>query len=125
MATGINLDKDIKKILDEYSLQVTEEVGKAVKEVAKGSVKQLKQTSPRRTGDYASGWTYKVEAGTVTNSATVYGKRQTYPLAHLLENGHLMRNGKRGGQRIHIKPVEDWAIEEFEKKIRELVEGIQ
>ena len=36
-----------------------------------------------------------------------------------------MRNGKRGGQRVHIKPVEEWAIAELERKIREEVEGIR
>lgn len=123
-----NIEAELQQILDQYALQVSEEVGKAVKQVAKESAKKLKQTSPKRSGggDYASGWGYTIEAGTVTNSATVHGKKKgTYRLAHLLENGHLMRNGKRGGQRIHIKPVEEWAVEEFERKIKELVEGIQ
>lgn len=127
MATGINIDKQMQKILDEYALQVSDATRQAVKEVAQESVKKLKKTSPRRPkgGAYAKGWTYKLEAGTVDNSATVYGGKKTYPLAHLLEHGHLMRNGQRGGQRIHIKPVEGWAIAELERKITELVEGIK
>ena len=125
MASEINLEEDIKRILDEYALQVSTATKDAVKAVAQESVKKLKNTSPKKSGKYAKGWTYRIEAGAVDVSATVYGGKKTYPLAHLLENGHLMRNGKRGGQRVHIKPVEEWAIAELERKIREEVEGIQ
>ena len=122
MATGINLDKAVNDILLEFSTDVTKAAQEAVTEVAKESVKKLRQTSPRKTGKYAAGWTYKVEKGTVTNSATVYGKRNTYPLAHLLEHGHAKRGGGRTAPIVHIKPVEEWAISEVEKRIREKVE---
>ncbi len=122
MATGINLDKAVNDILSEFSTDVTKAAQEAVTEVAKESVKKLRQTSPRKTGKYAAGWTYKVEKGTVTNSATVYGKRNTYPLAHLLEHGHAKRGGGRTAPIVHIKPVEEWAISEVEKRIREKVE---
>ena len=122
MATGINLDKDVKDILSEFSADVSKAAGEAIAEVAKEATKKLKQTSPKRTGQYAAGWTYKVEKGTVTNSAKVYGKKKTYPLAHLLENGHAKRGGGRTAPIVHIKPVEEWAISEVEKRIREKVE---
>lgn len=122
MATGINLEKAVNGILSEFSTDVSKAAGEAIAEVAKESVKKLKQTSPRKTGKYAAGWTYKVEKGTVTNSATVYGKKNTYPLAHLLENGHAKRGGGRTRAIVHIKPVEEWAISEVEKRIREKVE---
>ena len=122
MATGINLEKAVNGILSEFSTDVSKAAGEAIAEVAKESVKKLKQTSPRKTGKYAAGWTYKVEKGTVTNSATVYGKKNTYPLAHLLENGHAKRGGGRTRAIVHLKPVEEWAISEVEKRIREKVE---
>lgn len=122
MATGINLDKAVKDILSELSTDVSTAAGEAIAEVAKEATKKLKQTSPKRTGQYAAGWTYKVEKGTVTNSATVYGKKKTYPLAHLLENGHAKRGGGRTRAIVHIKPVEEWATSEVEKRIREKVE---
>lgn len=123
MATGFNLDKAVQDILHEFSADVTKAAGEAIAEVAKESAKKLKQTSPRRTGKYAAGWTYKVEKGVVTNSATVYGKQNTYPLAHLLENGHAKRGGGRTAPIVHIKPVEEWAIAEVEKRIREKVQA--
>lgn len=123
MAVGINLEKAMSDILSEFSTDVSKAAGEAIAEVAKESAKKLKQTSPRKTGKYAAGWTYKVEKGTVTNSATVYGKKNTYPLAHLLENGHAKRGGGRTAPIVHIKPVEEWAIAEVEKRIIEKVEG--
>jgi len=125
MAQEINLEKEMREILDEYALQVSTATRQAVIDTAKETTRKVKKASPRNTKKYSQGWTYTVEAGTVDSSATVYGKRRTYLIAHLLENGHLMRNGRRGGQRQHIKPVEEWAIAEFERKIREEVENIQ
>ena len=48
----------------------------------------------------------------------IYGKSKTYPLAHLLEYGHLTRNGKRRTKAIvHIAPVEEWAVKESTEKV--------
>ena len=56
--------------------------------------------------------------------ATVYGKHGTYQLAHLLEYGHATRNGGRTGANEHIKPVEEWAVEEVQDQIMKAIEGI-
>lgn len=123
MATGINLDKAVSDILSEFSTDVTKAAQEAVTEVSKEAVKKLKQTAPKgRTGKYGRGWTSKVEKTTTTVESTIYGKTGTYQLAHLLENGHAKRGGGRTAPIVHIKPVEEWAISEVEKRIREKVE---
>ena len=123
MATGINLDKAVSDILSEFSTDVTKAAQEAVTEVSKEAVKKLKQAAPKgRTGKYGRGWTSKVEKTTTTVESTIYGKTGTYQLAHLLENGHAKRGGGRTAPIVHIKPVEDWAISEVEKRIREKVE---
>ena len=121
---GINLDKAVNDILSEFSTDVTKAAQEAVKEVSKEAVKKLKQTAPKgRTGKYSRGWTNRVEKTTTTAESTIYGKSGTYQLAHLLEHGHARRGGGRNVDGIvHIKPVEEWAISEVEKKIREKVE---
>lgn len=126
MSYKIDLEGEVRKILNEYGDKVAVDTGKAISKVARNSVKKLKSKSPVRKkngGAYAQGWTYRFEKGKVIYSATVYGKRDTYPLAHLLEHGHALRNGKRGGQREHIKPVETEAIEELYTEIKKAVEG--
>jgi hypothetical protein len=120
---GINLDKAVNDILSEFSTDVTKAAQEAVTEVSKEAVKKLKQTAPKgRTGKYAKGWTSKVEKTATGTESIIYGKRGTYQLAHLLENGHAKRGGGRTAPIVHIKPVEEWAISEVEKKIREKVE---
>ena len=113
---GIDLERAVKDILQDYSVEVSNQ------EVTKEATKKLRQTSPKRKGRYAKGWTGKVEKTTTTVDATIYGKTGTYQLAHLLENGHAKRGGGRVNGNTHIKPVEEWAISEVEKRIREKVE---
>ena len=117
-----NLEKAVKDILQDYSVEVAKAAAEAVTEVSKEATKKLRQTSPKRSGKYGKGWASKVEKTATTAEATVYGKTGTYQLAHLLENGHAKRGGGRVNGNTHIKPVEEWAIKEVEKRIREKVE---
>ncbi|MEE1164553.1 MAG: HK97 gp10 family phage protein [Lachnospiraceae bacterium] len=117
-----NLERAMRDILQDYSVEVAKAAEEAVTEVSKEATKKLRQTSPKRSGKYGKGWASKVEKTATTAEATVYGKTGTYQLAHLLENGHAKRGGGRVSGNTHIKPVEDWAISEVEKRIREKVE---
>ena len=120
---GIDLERAVRDILQDYSVEVSKTAAEAVQEVTKEATKKLRQTSPKRKGRYAKGWTGKVEKTATTVDATVYGKTGTYQIAHLLEHGHARRGGGRNvGGIEHIKPVEEWAIKEVEKRIREKVE---
>ena len=117
MATVINLEKDVKDLLSKYSQDVEKSTVEIIKEVAKEAAKKLRDTSPRKTGKYAKGWTSKVEKERITSTAIVYGKKDTYPLAHLLEHGHAKKGGGRVAPIPHIKPVEEWVIQETEKRL--------
>ena len=120
---GIDLERAVRDILQDYSVEVSKAAEEAVTEVSKEATKKLRQTSPKRSGKYGKGWASKVEKTTTTVDATVYGKTVTYQIAHLLEHGHARRGGGRNvGGIEHIKPVEEWAIKEVEKRIREKVE---
>ena len=55
------LEAEIVKELYQYSLDVAEEVKKKVQQAGKGMVRELRGTSPKDTGEYAKGWTSKVE----------------------------------------------------------------
>lgn len=120
----IDIEQDLRKILDEYSTEVSKAAGEAIKEVANESVKKLKSSSPNRTGKYAAGWKKTIESSGLIVEAVVHGGPKTYPLAHLLENGHAKRGGGRTAPIVHIKPVEEWAIEEVQKRIQEKVENL-
>jgi hypothetical protein len=117
------LAAEIQKNLSIYSKEVTEQINDSVGKVAKKSVKELKNTSPKETGKYSKGWTSKKEVGSFGSQVYVVHNKKRYQLAHLLEFGHAKRGGGRTAGRPHIKPVEDKAIREFTKKVEEAVKN--
>lgn len=117
----IDLQKEINSILKDYGDSVAEVLKTAVPKVAKGAAKKLRSDSPKRTGEYARGWTSKAEQSRLGASAVVYGSKGTGSLAHLLENGHAKRNGGRVAGIVHIAPVEEWARDELVKEIEDSI----
>lgn len=123
------IDKAIIKYLEEYSEEVMHATEHIIGDLAKDSVKKLKAESPKRKGsskhEYSKGWTYELDKKRLSVGATIYGKKGTYNLAHLLEHGHAVRSGGRTVGKAsaypHIANVEQWAIKEFTERLeREL-----
>ena len=119
----------MEAILDEFNVEVKRATNNAIDKVAKGSVQKLRNDSPKKTGDYARGWTTKRERNSDGINTVIVHNKTDYQLTHLLENPHEIVNKKGSygktsvghGQKIHIKPVEEWANEELPKEIeREL-----
>lgn len=113
------------KILDEYDQEVQDVTNASIKKVARATVNRLKNSSPKKSGRYAKGWSVKDlnRHGNIVN--VVVHNRTDYQLTHLLENGHLIRNKKgtygRAPAHPHIGPAEQWAIDELPAEIeREL-----
>ena len=80
-----------------YGYDCYDAVFEACDEVSKETVKKLRQASAAEFGNgkYAKGWTRTLEKGRLRGYATVHGKKPTYSLAHLLEKGHVVKNGTR------------------------------
>lgn len=122
MARKTPVDKlsvEIASILEEYSEEVASSVGEAVKKVSKAGAKALRAESKQRfggSGAYAKGWTSTVEIGKRSARGVIYNK-DLPGLPHLLEYGHLNRDGSRTPGRLHIAIVEEQIIEEFEKEV--------
>lgn len=122
---AISITDQINGIFDEYSRDLKRKVNNAVDNVAKEGVQKLKSTSPKKTGDYAKGWTIKRDRSrSGINDVTIWNPTD-YRLTHLLENGHMIVNGKGTFGRTngikHIKPVEEFFNSEVVAEItREL-----
>lgn len=116
MSNVSSLASEIAKALSEYSEELENEVDEIGKEVAEEAVSELKQTSPKRYGKYAKNWKVKRNK---KGSYVVHNAAPTYRLTHLLERGHVLRNGGRSHSFTHIQPVEEKVIENFEKRIKE------
>lgn len=109
---------EIKAALEEYSEEVTEETKKVVKQVAKNAVTKLKQTSPKKTGVYAKGWTSKVAYESSEDIRIQVYNRKKPQLTSVLENGHAKQNGGRVAGIPHIRPVEQEVVGQLPKKIK-------
>lgn len=123
MADTSSVTVQMNKILDSYSREVQEATNKAIDSVAKESASKLRDTSPRKTGDYAKGWKVKKERGRDGLQTVTVHNKTNYQLTHLLENGHVVRNKKGTYGRTrpikHIAPVEEWAVDELPREIEE------
>lgn len=118
MVKGVNLSKEIADALKTYTTEVSEGLDKAKEEVAKATVKELKASSPKKTGSYAKGWARKKRG-----KSQVIHNRTDYQLTHLLEKGHARIGGGRVAGTPHIEPAEQKAIDEYIKQTEKVIKG--
>lgn len=97
-----SLEIAIMAEVSNYSEELTGLIKNDVKAVAKQCTQELRANSPRETGEYASGWKYKVVFEDSDNiRARIYNAKKP-TLTHLLEDGHAKVNGGRVDGRPHI-----------------------
>lgn len=120
------LNSAISAILQEYGDEVGENVGAIAEAMGKKGVQALRQESrrqfPKGTGEYAKGWKAQTNRQRLSTTVTIYNDHAGLP--HLLEYGHVVRNGTdrvypSTPGREHIKPVADMLVEEFERGVVE------
>lgn len=119
MAKTGSVSVQMKELLNEINKDVEQSAKRNIDAVSREAVQKLKNTSPRKTGSYASGWGKKRQG---EMDVIVYNRTDA-PLTHLLENGHVIRNKKGTYGRTHgikhIAPVEEWASDELPRRIME------
>ncbi|WP_242259085.1 HK97 gp10 family phage protein [Bacillus cereus group sp. BfR-BA-01409] len=107
---------DLARELQRYANVVEEELLTAQEEVSDVAVNKLKQNSPKKTGAYRKGWRKKKEdIGVVIHNTQ--GQ-----LTHLLEKGHAKVGGGRVPAQVHIRPVEEYVINELPRRIERALE---
>lgn len=124
MAQKTPIDKlaaSISKVLQEYEDDVVKDVGFLAKKFAQKGAQAVKGNARghgwgEHTG-YADGWTTRYETGRYSQQGIIYNAKAP-GLAHLLENGHALRNGGRSRAIPHIAPVEEKISEEFYKAVK-------
>ncbi len=119
------LTVQMDKILDEYKERVKRATDVSMNRVSRECVKKLRNTSPKKTGDYAKGWVSEKAVAHGNTVDYIVRNKTDYQLTHLLEHGHVVVNKKgeygRAPAHPHIKPVEEWANNELPQEIeREL-----
>lgn len=118
------LNEAVNRILSEYEGDIAENVGEIVEAIGKKGVQAIRQSAQRcleNPGDYPKGWTMQTTQTRTGTTVTIYNKHPGLP--HLLEYGHVTRNGTgrtypRTPAHEHIKPVADELITTFENEVK-------
>ena len=119
-----DITAEIRAYLMDYSEAVARKIDEAADKCAKGLVKELKATSPRREGKYAKTWTRKSDKDyTVGNKFHIVHNPKNYQLTHLLERPHAGPRGSMVPAHPHIARAEKKWTEEFEKRCEEACKG--
>jgi len=113
--------KAVKDYLEIYVEDIGEAVEETSPQIGKEARDELKQTSPKRTGDYAKGWTVRKDKKNKNYYTVKVWNKTNYQLTHLLEFRHATRNGGRTKAIPHIRPVEEKYKEKFEKQLKEKI----
>ena len=112
MGKNTSVEVQMSEILDSVKNSVDDTIEKTTENAAKVTQSELRNNSPTDKGDYKKGWTIKKDRK--LKSATVYNSK--FPgLTHLLENGHVISNGKgeygRAPAHKHIEPAAEKGID--------------
>lgn len=114
--TAEGLEAAVKEILDAYGNDVKKNLDTITKNVTQKGVQAMRTesattfgTTSARKEKYAKTWTSKFESKKFYSTGIIYNKQAGLP--HLLENGHVLRNGTgrtfgRVEGREHIAKVE-------------------
>lgn len=119
---------EINDILNEYSSDIQEAITSEAELIAKNGANKLKATKDTykvRTGKYNKGWRVKTTKGRGYVECIIHNAT-SYQLTHLLEKGHNIvgRDGQKKGRAkafVHIQPVEQEAIREYERQVENII----
>ena len=120
-----NSVENVDDILTEYSIDIQEKITETAKKLANQAVedlKNVKQTYKIRTGKYNKGWKVKETIGKGFVKCTVHNGTN-WQLTHLLEKGHVTRNGGKTKAFVHIKPVEEKYVNEYIKDVENIIKN--
>lgn len=109
--------------LQEYASLTTEKLKEAVDYAAKEAKKELHEISPKDTGRYSKSWTVKKVSETSNTVDMAVHSPKHYRLTHLLEYGHVLRQGGRTRPRPHIEKAQEHAEEAVMKRVEQALKG--
>ena len=103
-------------IFRQYGQEVDERLRSDLQYAGEFATNEVHRLSPSASGKYAGGWdyTFKARKGELT---VVVGNTSKPSLTHLLEKGHMNRDGSWNSAREHIEPAFEAAAEVIERRL--------
>lgn len=124
MAKVVSIDElavELTQAIAEYTEDVAAAIEAEVDATSKAIVEDIKANAPRKTGEYARGWTRRKGKQPGSISYTIHNRSKPQ-LTHLLEHGHAKKGGGRVEGRPHIGPAVDRHIPAMERRIEQIIE---
>lgn len=124
------MDEELNNILKEYKASVTDATKKAVDDVAEGVMREIKSHITWNDKVYSKAFQltkiYDNDSGKyVIWNVGEYEGKQHWRLTHLLELGHITRDGTNWSQKYpHVQYGQQFAYNNLLKEIQERVERI-
>lgn len=122
-----DFSKAFGKEMIKYTTGVEEEIEEITAILTKRAAKELKAVSAStfktaQDKPYNEGWTAKNDHVRHRARWIIHNKNKP-GLAHLLENGHAKTGGGRVAGKIHIKPIEEKLIKDYEENVQAIIEN--
>lgn len=120
-----NLDTAISETLENYATDITESVNELTIKAANVLKKDISADAPVKTGKQKKSWRVTKEklAG---RSIVAIVHSTDYRKVHLLENGHLTRNGVTRTKPIrYVSTNEEKIVKQYEQDVAEAIKAVK
>ena len=116
-----SLEAAIARIERQYGEEVDARLRSDMQYIGEFTANEVTRNSAafHDTGEYQRGWDYKYKASKDEIKVVVGNSGKHAPLTHLLEKGHMNRDGSWTGGRKHIEPAYDKAVEVLDRRLNE------
>lgn len=120
-----NLDEAIADILEDYSTAITNAVNEQTEKAANQLKKDIAADSPVKTGKQKKSWRVtKEKVAGLDLKAVVHST--DYRKVHLLENGHLTRDGVTRTKPIrYVSTNEEKIIKQYEQAVATAIKAVK
>lgn len=112
---------ELNETLKFYTDEVVAKGNKILKANSKKLAEKISQDSPEDSGEYKNGWKVATVKDNAFSTEYIVYQSKKSSLTHLLENGHLNRDGSRTEGKKHINDNADKIIEQTESEIMEVL----
>lgn len=114
---------EITSLLTTYTEEVTELAKAVVDKVSEEANQEILNHITFKDKTYSKGFRIKTTFENSRNKRNTWFVAKEYRLTHLLEYGHITRNGGRTRAFPHIKYGDDYVNENFERELKEGIES--